>query len=76
MLNRIEVQDKLQSTDKSVVIATIMTMVFNADTSDVSWVSQRLIELLDHKNKDVEDLAIISFGHLARIYNNIGNKKK
>lgn len=76
MIDEKEIQKKLLSVDKQGVIDGIMEMVFNADKSQVNWVSENLIRLAEHKDLDISGLSLTCFGHLARIYSNIGDHNK
>lgn len=76
MIDKNKMEKVFASNNKQAIIGSIMEMVFNAEKSEVSWISEKLVELSKDQDTDISGLALTCFGHLARLYSSVGNYDK
>ncbi|MFP1787663.1 hypothetical protein [Lonsdalea quercina] len=68
-----EIELLLKTDDKEQVTNALLYLTFNI--SDVPWVLDKIIEMIQSDDEDICGLAITCIGHIARIYGKINKEK-
>lgn len=76
MINKSNIEKKIFSPDEEVCTHAILEMVLNSDYEEVDWVSNILIKLTESENPTISGLALVCFGHLARLHKYIGERER